>query len=126
MSFASLLALSNFFETMAMASEWVKGNFDNRCLGVAAALMVDVDLDGRLNDMATAMTEYLRYGPNTLLARGVTIHSESYVSIRWSYFIVPIVTESCQHEKRLRLLQSTEKDVNDIQADAEKAGVRLL
>ncbi|KAL4864707.1 hypothetical protein BDV12DRAFT_200871 [Aspergillus spectabilis] len=155
-SYANLLALGHFFESMAMASEWVEGNFDNRDLGVAAALMGDVHLNVQFNKMATSMTEYLRYGPNILLARGETIHSEPYVSIRWGYFIVPIVTEglailfatlsifsnrrgrrvplwksstlavlACQHEERLGLLQTTGKDVNEIQADAEKAGVRL-
>ncbi|KAJ0419140.1 hypothetical protein BJY00DRAFT_166311 [Aspergillus carlsbadensis] len=91
--YANLLALNNFFASATMASEWVEGNYNNRNLGVAAALMGDVPLDTRFAGMATAMTEYLRYGPNTLLARGETIHSEAYVSIRWGYFVVPIVIE---------------------------------
>ncbi|KAL3484529.1 hypothetical protein BJX62DRAFT_230208 [Aspergillus germanicus] len=154
-TFADLLALGNFKST-ALTSGWVQGNFDNQYLGIAAGLMGNVDLYARVDDMATAMTEYLRYGPNTLLARGETIHSKPYVSIRWGYFSVPIVTEAlsilfailsvfsnrrsrriplwksssiavlaCQHEERRGLLQGTGRDVNEIQADAEKAGVRL-
>ncbi|KAL2783683.1 hypothetical protein BJX66DRAFT_344719 [Aspergillus keveii] len=154
--YANLLALGNFFESMALTSPWVQGSFDNRFIGIAAALMGDTNLDSRFDDMATAMTEALRYGPNSMLARGETIQSEPYVSIRWGYFVVPVVTEglsilfailavfsnrksrrvplwksstlavlACQHEERLGLLQTTARDVNEIQADAAKAAVRL-
>jgi hypothetical protein len=92
-TFANLLALGNFFKSTALASGWVQGNFDNQYLGIAAGLMGNVDLYARVDDMATAMTEYLRYGPNTLLACGETIRSEPYVSIRWGYFTISIVTE---------------------------------
>ncbi|KAL4896446.1 hypothetical protein BDV59DRAFT_170670 [Aspergillus ambiguus] len=155
-SFANLLALGYFFESTTMVSEWVQGYFDNTNIGVAPALMGDVDLGERFNEMATAMTNYVRYGPNSQPARGETIRIEPYISIRWGYFVVPIVTEALailfailsifsnrrsrrvpvwkssalavlasRHEERLGLLQGTSKDVNEIQADAEQAQVRL-
>lgn len=92
-SYASLAALENFFESTTMVTEWVAGNFVNTNLGVAAALSGDVDISDRFDKMATAMTDYLRYGPNTQSAHGEIIQSEPFVSIRWGYFVVPIVTE---------------------------------
>lgn len=155
-SVADLLALGSFFESTTIVTEWVEGNFVNTNLGVAAALMGDIPLDQRFNAMATAMTEYLRYGPNGQLASGEIITSEPYISIRWGYFVVPIVTEAfavlfavlsilsnrrsrrvplwksstlavlaCRHEERLGLLQTTGKDVNELQNEAEKTEARL-
>lgn len=92
-SYASLSALVNFFQSTTMATEWVEGNFANTNLGVAATLSGDVDLGDRFNKMATAMTDYLRYGPNTQPANGETLQREPFVFIRWGYFVVPIVTE---------------------------------
>jgi hypothetical protein len=102
------------------------------------------------------MTNYVRYGPDTQTAQGELIESVPFVSIRWGYFVVPIVTEGfailfailsiinnrksrnvplwksstlavleCRHEERLGLLQTTGKDINQIQAEAQKAEVRL-
>jgi hypothetical protein len=107
--------------------------------------------------MATAMTNYLRYGPNTQSAYGEIVQSEPFVSIRWGYFVVPIVTEgfailfavlsifsnrpsrrvplwktstlavlACQHEERLELLQTTDKDIKEIEDEAERVKVTLL
>ncbi|KAJ5425285.1 Protein of unknown function DUF3176 [Penicillium sp. CMV-2018d] len=156
MSYAGIYAVVNFFESTTMATEWVDGNFPNTNLGVAATLTGDVDLGDRFNKMATAMTNYLRYGPNTQSARGESIQSEPYVFIRWGYFIVPIVTEglailfailsilsnrqsrrvplwksstlavlACEHKERLGLLQTTGKDLNEIEDEANKAEVAL-
>ncbi|KAJ5593220.1 hypothetical protein N7537_010124 [Penicillium hordei] len=156
MSYAGLYAVVNFFQSTTMATEWVDGNYDNTNLGVAATLSGDVDLGDRFNKMATAMTNYLRYGPNTQPAHGERIQSEPYVSIRWGYFIVPIVTEglailfaifsilsnrqsrhvplwksstlavlACEHNERLGLLQTTGKDLNEIEDEAKKAKVAL-
>jgi hypothetical protein len=93
MNYASLAALENLFKSTTIVSEWVEGNVANTNLGVAAALSGDVDLGDRFDKMATAMTNYLRYGPNTQSAHGETIQSEPFVSIRWGYFVIPIVTE---------------------------------
>ncbi|KFY08723.1 hypothetical protein V492_05970 [Pseudogymnoascus sp. VKM F-4246] len=93
MTYRSLLALENFLQSTALATEWVAGNFDNKNLGVAAALTGDVDLSDRFDKMATAMTDYLRYGENTQTAHGEMVRSEAFVSIRWEYFVVPMVTE---------------------------------
>lgn len=139
-----------------MVTEWVEGNFANTNLGVAAALIGDVDLGARFNKMATAMTDYLRYGPNTQSAHGEVIQSEAFVSIRWWYFVVPVVTEAlailfailtifsnrqsrrvplwksstlavlaCEHKEQFGLLQSTAKDLKQIEDEAEKADVML-
>lgn len=93
LNYASLAALENIFKSTTIVSEWVEGNFANTNLGVAAALSGDVDIGDRFNKMATAMTIYLRYGPNTQTAHGEIDQSEPFVSIRWGYFVVPIVTE---------------------------------
>jgi hypothetical protein len=155
MSYASLAAVETLFESTTIATEWVAGNFVNTNLGVAAALSGDVDISNRFDKMATAMTDYLRYGPNTLSAHGEVVQSEPFVFIRWGYFVVPIVTEgcailfailsifsnrrsrvplwksstlavlACQREKQRGLLQTTRKDINEIKDEAQKAKVRL-
>lgn len=155
-NFPGLIALVNFLESTTMVTEWVEGNFANTNLGVAAALIGDVDLGARFNKMATAMTDYLRYGPNTQSAHGEVIQSEAFVSIRWWYFVVPVVTEAlailfailtifsnrqsrrvplwksstlavlaCEHKEQFGLLQSTAKDLKQIEDEAEKADVML-
>lgn len=155
-SFPSLVALVNFLQSTTMVTEWVEGNFANMNLGVAAALMGDVDLGARFNKMATAMTNYLRYGPNTQSAHGEEIQSEAFVFIRWWYFVVPVVTEglailfailsifsnrrsrrvplwksstlavlACEHNEQLGILQTTGKDLNEIEDEANKADVML-
>ncbi|KAF4769302.1 hypothetical protein N7455_008745 [Penicillium solitum] len=155
-NFPSLIALVNFLQSTTMVTEWVEGNFANTNLGVAAALIGDVDLGARFNQMATAMTNYLRYGPNTQSAHGEEIQSEAFVFIRWWYFVVPVVTEglailfailsifsnrrshrvplwksstlavlACKHNEQLGILQTTGKDLNGIQDEAEKADVML-
>ncbi|KAJ5193248.1 Protein of unknown function DUF3176 [Penicillium cf. viridicatum] len=156
MSYAGLYAVVNFFQSTTMATEWVDGNFANTNLGVAATLIGDVDLGDRFDKMATSMTNYLRYGPNTQSAHGEKIQSEPFVFIRWRYFIVPIVTEglailfailsilsnrqsrrvplwksstlavlACEHKEQLGLLQTTGKDLNEIEDEAKKAEVAL-
>lgn len=155
-SYASLAAVENFFLSSSIVTEWVVGNFINADFGVAAALSGDVDLSNRFDRMATAMTDYLRYGPNTQSAQGEIYQTEPFVFIRWGYFVVPIITEglailfaistiynnrrsrrvplwksstlavlACQHEAGLGLLQTSSKDINEIQHEANKAEARL-
>ncbi|KAL5003034.1 hypothetical protein BDV10DRAFT_155435 [Aspergillus recurvatus] len=155
-SSAALVALENFFTSPAIVAELIEGSSDEINLGVAAALSGEVDLNERFDRMATTMTDYLRYGPNMQVARGELIRSVPFVSIRWGYFVVPIVTEGfailfailsifnnrksrnvplwksstlavleCRHEERLGLLQTTGKHISQIEAEAEKAEVRL-
>lgn len=93
MSYYGLAALENFFESSSIVSEWVVGNFANTNVGIAAALSCDVGISNRFDNMATAMTNYLRYGPNMQLARGDLRQSELFVFIRWEYFAVPMVTK---------------------------------
>ncbi|GLI80470.1 hypothetical protein PoHVEF18_008825 [Penicillium ochrochloron] len=93
MSYASHAALETLFKSSTIVTEWVAGYFANTNLGVASALSGDVDLSDRFDKMATTMTNYLRYGPNTQSAYGEIVQGEPFVSIRWGYFAVPIVTE---------------------------------
>lgn len=94
MNYASISALETFFMSTAIRSQWVEGSYDNTNLGVAAALSGGVDLNDRFRGMATAMTDYLRYGPNPQTAYGEKVEIVPFVSIRWGYFVVPIVTEA--------------------------------
>lgn len=93
MSYASLSALQYYFQSTTMFAEWVAGDFVNKNLGISAALSGDVDISDRFTKMATTITNYLRYGPKAQSAHGEIIQSESFVSIRWWYFVLPIVTE---------------------------------
>jgi hypothetical protein len=91
--YPSLVALSNFLKSEMFVSEFVEGNFENKNLGLAAALSGDVDLDERFEKMATSMTDYLRHRQEAEAAHGEIIESQPFVSIRWLYLIPPIVTE---------------------------------
>ncbi|PLN76120.1 hypothetical protein BDW42DRAFT_26799 [Aspergillus taichungensis] len=92
-SYTTLSAVEVFFESTSVASEWIAGNFVNDNIGVSAALFGNVDINDRFDRMAIAMTDHLRYGPNKQTAPGEVVHRESFVSIRWGYFVVPIVIE---------------------------------
>ncbi|KAL2855701.1 hypothetical protein BJX68DRAFT_231065 [Aspergillus pseudodeflectus] len=155
-TYSRLSAIEQFFASPSVSTSWNIGNARNRDLGVAAALSGETNITERFERMATAMTNYVRYGPDTQTAQGELIESVPFVSIRWGYFVVPIVTEGfailfailsiinnrksrnvplwksstlavleCRHEERLGLLQTTGKDINQIQAEAQKAEVRL-
>jgi hypothetical protein len=156
MTYSRLSAIERFFASPSMSTSWSVGSIQNRDLGVAAALSGKTNITERFERMATAMTDYIRYGPDTQAAEGELIESVPFVSIRWGYFVVPIVTEGfailfavlsiinnrrsrnvplwkssalavleCRHEERLGLLQTTGKDITQIDADAQKAEVRL-
>ena len=94
LDYANLLALGNFFESSNFVTEWVSGNYENTDLGFAAALGGDADIPARFEQMAAAMTDYLRNGPNMLMATGDRVEIVPFVAIRWGYFVVPIVTEA--------------------------------
>ncbi|KAL3428727.1 hypothetical protein BDV09DRAFT_190707 [Aspergillus tetrazonus] len=90
----SLTALNNLFTSSIFVNSWVEGNFQgNNDLGFQAALTLDVNIDERFANMATSMTHNVRYGPNMQPAHGNIIQSVAWVSIRWGYFVVPVVTE---------------------------------
>jgi hypothetical protein len=90
---ARLTALANFLQSSNLVSDWIEGNAIPTDLGLAAALIGNVNLTERFDSMATAMTESLRYGRDARVARGETVVGEPFVSIRWGYFVVPILTE---------------------------------
>ncbi|KAL6903944.1 hypothetical protein GGI43DRAFT_307487 [Trichoderma evansii] len=89
----NIQTLETYLMSATIVSEFVEGDFVNTNLGVAAALYGDVDIGDRFDGMATTMTDYLRYGPNTKSARGEVVQSEPFVFIRWWYFLLPVITE---------------------------------
>lgn len=154
--YPNIETLQTYLMSAAISSEFVEGFFANTNPGVAAALMGDVDLNDRFDRMATAMTNYVRYGPNTKVALGQVIQNEPFVSIRWWYFAVPVVIEvlailfailsivsnrrrrdiplwksstlavlACQHNEQLKVLQTTGKGINEIEAEAKNVMVQL-
>ena len=72
-----LQALHNFFQSATISTEWIEGNWQNPNPGHSAALKGDVDIPARFDHMAASMTEYLRNGPNKLLADGVKVDSNT-------------------------------------------------
>ncbi|KAI5461888.1 hypothetical protein BGZ63DRAFT_454547 [Mariannaea sp. PMI_226] len=93
-SWSALKSLQIFFESSTLATEWVDGYWDNMNPGISAALMGDVDLPKRFEKMAMSMTDYVRSsGPNSQVARGYRIASETFVFIRWSWVVGPIAIE---------------------------------
>ncbi|KAL4737945.1 hypothetical protein BDV11DRAFT_206339 [Aspergillus similis] len=159
----SLKALQNFFTSNTFVSGWWDGSMktvDRGYVwpnsGAVTALMGDVDIPARFDSMATAMTDYIRYGPNRQNATGETIQSVPYVLIQWWYFIVPVVTEAfailfailsvvnnrrsrhvplwkssalallaCQHEEESGLLQTSGKDLLELEAESGKTQALL-
>ncbi|CAG8935855.1 unnamed protein product [Penicillium salamii] len=92
MNYITFMALRNFLMSTTIVTEWLEGSFKNPNLGVSAPLRGDVDLTKRFEGMATAMTNYLRYGTNGLTADGLVIQSVPWVSINWWWFLLPAVT----------------------------------
>lgn len=94
----NLQTLNSFFLSPAIVSEFIFGDLTttggDTNFGIEAALIGDVDLDYRFDKMATAMTDYVRYGPDTQIAVGEVIQSEPFVFIRWRYFALPIAIEA--------------------------------
>ncbi|KAL4756115.1 uncharacterized protein BDW70DRAFT_164795 [Aspergillus foveolatus] len=159
----SLKALQNFLTSYTFVSEWWDGTIktvDRGYVwpnsGAVTALMGNISIPERFDSMATAMTDYIRYGPNRQNATGDTVQSVPYVSIRWGYFVVPVVTEAfailfailsiinnrksrevplwksstlavlaCQHEEQSGLLQTSSKDLLELETEAEKTQARL-
>ncbi|KAJ0421422.1 hypothetical protein BJY00DRAFT_282244 [Aspergillus carlsbadensis] len=156
MTYSRLSAIEHFFASPSISASWNIGDAVNRDLGVAAALSGETNITERFDRMATAMTDYLRYSTDAQSAQGDLVESVPFVSIRWGYFVVPIVTEAfailfailsiihnrksrnvplwkssalavleCRHEERLGLLQTTGRDISQIDAGAQKEKVRL-
>ncbi|KAJ5353986.1 hypothetical protein N7541_006550 [Penicillium brevicompactum] len=93
MGFVSLMSLRDFFLSTTISSEWVEGSYNNTDLGLSSILSPNVNVSERFEKMAAAMTDYVRYGPNSLSAHGDVMLSEAYVYIHWWYFIVPAAVE---------------------------------
>ncbi|KAJ0158342.1 hypothetical protein CTA2_11811 [Colletotrichum tanaceti] len=92
-SWHDLRAVQNFFESDTFVTEWVDGNYENKYIGLSAALAGDVDIEKRFEKMAVSMTDYVRSGPNSEFAYGEKMESEPFVSIRWYFMIGPVAIE---------------------------------
>ncbi|RDA83138.1 hypothetical protein CP532_2733 [Ophiocordyceps camponoti-leonardi (nom. inval.)] len=89
-----IITLQTYFKSSMISSEWVDGEgYHNINYGISAALMGDVDLRARFDNMAASMTAYLRSSSNQLLARGVRVESIVFVNIRWVWLIGPAMTQ---------------------------------
>ncbi|KAF4877657.1 hypothetical protein CGCSCA1_v003046 [Colletotrichum siamense] len=98
MSTYELGALRQFFMSEAIVTKWVDGyraDLGNKVSGLSAsALSGDVDIGKRFEKMAISMTDYLRSGPNSVLAEGKRVEQVSHVSIRWWFFAGPAAIEA--------------------------------
>jgi hypothetical protein len=108
--YSNLAALENFLVSPTIVTEWVEGSFENKNLGLAAALSGDVNIDERFKRMAASMTDYLRRGPNAEAAHGERVERQPFVSIRWPYFIPPLATELMAIMFALLTIFSNRKD----------------
>ncbi|KAJ4196030.1 hypothetical protein NW767_009488 [Fusarium falciforme] len=85
--------LSRFFLSTTFKSQWIEGYGNNANPGLSTVLGGDVDLSQAFQEMAMSMTDYLRNGPNRMLARGDRIESRIFVSIRWHWLTGPVAIE---------------------------------
>ncbi|CAG7963955.1 unnamed protein product [Penicillium salamii] len=92
-TYLNLYGLRNFFQSTTIVTEWVLGNFVNTNSGVATSLVGDVDIGDRFDKMAISMTNNLRYGTSGKAAFGYVIEKETYIHIRWGFFVVPCFIE---------------------------------
>ncbi|KAL4757787.1 DUF3176 domain-containing protein [Aspergillus foveolatus] len=144
----SLKALQNFSTSRTFVSEWWDRSIKilgRGCVwpnpGAVTALMGNVNIPERFDSMATAMTDYIRYGPNKQNANGETIQSVPYVLAILLAILsvvnnrrgrqVPLWKSStlallaCQHEEPSDLLQTSGKDLLELEAESEMAQARL-
>ncbi|CAG8931921.1 unnamed protein product [Penicillium salamii] len=153
-TYLNLYGLRNFFQSTTIVTEWVLGDFDNTNSGVATSLVGDVDIGDRFNKMATSMTNNLRYGTSGQDAFGDVIEKETYIHIRWWFFVAPCfiellavvfaITSMVQNRRSRRVplwkssvlailacqyengkLFSTSKDIKRIYEEAEKNEAEL-
>lgn len=90
--YREIRTLSDFFKSLFTA-EVVAGFYTNEDTGLSAALTGDVDIGGRFEKMAASMTDYVRSGPNSQLARGDVVLTEAYVITRWLWLVAPATIE---------------------------------
>ncbi|KAF2151305.1 hypothetical protein K461DRAFT_295370 [Myriangium duriaei CBS 260.36] len=92
-SWADIIALQDFFLSDAFSGHWAKGSSTNVQSGTSPALMGDVDLWARFENMAASMTEYLRAGPNQKVITGQRAYNVTFVSIQWVWLAGPVAIE---------------------------------
>ncbi|RDA94607.1 hypothetical protein CP533_2444 [Ophiocordyceps camponoti-saundersi (nom. inval.)] len=93
-SLPEIISLQTYFRSSMISSEWVSGEgYQNVDYGISAALMGDVDLEARFQNMAVSMTDYMRSSTNQIHAQGMRIESVVFVTVRWEWLIGPAVTQ---------------------------------
>ncbi|RTE81353.1 hypothetical protein BHE90_004143 [Fusarium euwallaceae] len=153
-SFLDMIALRQIFHSAEFKSRWDEGYSDNPNPGFNSVLGGDVDLSQAFQNMAMSMTDYIRDGPNGMLARGDRVESRIFVSIRWHWLIGPILIQlaglfltvltivgnrrnvplwkssalavlACQHDEKDSLIRANVRDMKEIVKAAENSKVRL-
>lgn len=149
-----MLSLVSFFLSDPFRSEWIAGVDINSNPGLSAVLRGDVDLSQVFQEMAMSMTDYLRNGPNGMLARGDRIESRIFVSIRWYWLVGPVAIElagliltvltivsnrrnvplwkssalavlACRHDEEDSLMRTKIRDMQEIIKVAESSKAQL-
>ncbi|KAK6591891.1 hypothetical protein H4I96_12168 [Botrytis cinerea] len=94
MGYGDVTSLRAYFRSDMILTEWRDGGgWLNTNYGISPALIGDTDLPGLFQKMAESMTDYVRSGPNHQLARGNSIESVIFISIRWSWLVGPVCVE---------------------------------
>ncbi|KAM0304046.1 hypothetical protein ACHAO8_011474 [Botrytis cinerea] len=94
MGYGDVTSLQAYFRSDMILTEWRDGGgWLNTNYGISPALIGDTDLPGLFQKMAESMTDYVRSGPNHQLARGNSIESVIFISIRWSWLVGPVCVE---------------------------------
>ncbi|KAJ4002681.1 hypothetical protein NW752_002497 [Fusarium irregulare] len=86
-------ALADFIGSETFRLEYIKGDRGYVPHGLSAMLGGEVNISQRFDNMASSMTEYLRSGPNTQLAKGNQIEPQNYVVVNWYWLIGPAILE---------------------------------
>ncbi|KAL4899187.1 hypothetical protein BDW74DRAFT_171654 [Aspergillus multicolor] len=114
--FASLQALVNFFSSDIFVTEWVNGNMQTKSnAGAVTPSSGDADIPARFNAMATAITGYLLYGPNTQTAKGEIVESVMFVALALIFALLNIVMN--RKSRRVPLWKSSTLALLDCQVD---------
>lgn len=153
-SVIDMMALGELFLSDTFKSKWIEGQDKNPNPGLSTVLGGDVDLPRAFQGMAMSMTDYLRNGPNGMLARGDRVESRIFVSIRWHWLIGPAAIElaglfltaltivsnrrnvplwkssalavlACRHDEEESLIRAKVRDMGAIFKVAESSKVRL-
>lgn len=59
--------------------------------GLTSDLLMKRNLSGIVEDIASAMTERIRTGPNGTVSNGMAYESETYIHVRWPWITLPVL-----------------------------------